>query len=535
MKTRILQKSAVGVTLLCWLIFLWLHTFVRMAVFSVNKGEWGYLIPAVITLLATFLYTNAAICLKNIFLESNVIDDKEWGNSSLQNRSIEERNTDLLSKSLLGVLILTVLFLVALILEVWLSDFVFYTDRTYISIGEVEINKKYIYEPCLIIFCLFTQLIFEGMKIQKYRCISVISGCFQIIALSMMEFLLFMTLPNIWLMEMAFINMITIVTAVWKYVWDACEKKGNVVALVILYVMFWSGLLLLFGYPGQSIVQYIYGGDWREYAGNVQLLLENAKVFGAMPELQSNIQMQEFMSNRSNYLHNVLCYFGWGIALLLFLILAIFLISTRIMLGKNGKYHKNYLVYNAAWWMIALRVIIGIPYSMGLLPIPIGLPLSGDISLYMDTMAISVLIWCFFENREIDFVLSYTLMDKDEYIDEKHEIVVTRPKSEELYMGSFDTVDECLDDVDEDDISESEDVIYKSGNFEIPCSVQCLRYSERNFGVFDPINDERTRVFVLVFCEETKMWIAVRDEKLCERIIHKSLMRYIEDCMEEAE
>lgn len=535
MKTQILQKSAVGVTLFCWLIFLWLHTFVRMASFSTNKGEWGYLIPAVITLLATFLYTNAAICLKNISLENNVIDDEEWAKSSLQNRSIEDRKTDLLSKALLGVLILAVLFLVALVLEVWMPDFVFYTGKTYISIGEVEINKKYIYEPCLIIFCLFNQLIFEGMKIQKYRCISVVSGCFQIIALSMMEFLLFMTLPNIWLMEMAFINIITIVTAVWKYVWGICEKKGNVAALVILYVMFWVGLLSLFGYPKQTIVQYTYGGDWRKYSTNVQFLLGNAEIFGAMPELQTNIQIQEFMSNRSNYLHNVLCYFGWGAALLIFVILVVFLISTRIMLGKNGKHHKNYLIYNAAWWTIALRVIIGIPYSMGLLPIPIGLPLSGSIAVYMDTIMISLLICCFFENSEIDFVLSYTLLDKDEYIAEKHVIVVSRPNSEELYMGSFDTVDECLDDVDEDDISESEDVIYKSGNFEIPCSVQCLRYLDRKFGVFDPINDEHTKVFILEFSEETNMWIAMGDEKLCERIIHKSLMRYIKDCMEEAE
>lgn len=49
-----------------------------------------------------------------------------------------------------------------------------------------------------------------------------------------------------------------------------------------------------------------------------------------------------------------------------------------------------------------MRIIWGIPYSMGIIAIPITLQFAGKIGLYIDTIALGLLIWSVFESRYID-------------------------------------------------------------------------------------------------------------------------------------
>lgn len=141
---------------------------------------------------------------------------------------------------------LAFLYLLAFVFEMW-TDITVFTDSTHITIGFLNINKKYMFDPILfIVFPLWTQMIFRGIREEYYSMKAVISGVMQLLMLSLLSYLLFMKLPNIWLIELAAIEIITVIVAARKYVWSCyittCNKKANVVALIGLYIFFWCVL-----------------------------------------------------------------------------------------------------------------------------------------------------------------------------------------------------------------------------------------------------------------------------------------------------
>ena len=157
-----------------------------------------------------------------------------------------------------------------------------------------------------------------------------------------------MKLPNVWLIELAIIETIEVIAGVIKYSWKTVKRKGNVIALIGIYVVFWCVLLAIFHYPGQTITQYTYGNDWVAYKENVSELLAGASAFGSSPVLAHNPLVHEFLTDRNNYLLVALYYRGSVAAGFVVILLILFLITTRRMLGKHAKYNWNYLVYNAA-------------------------------------------------------------------------------------------------------------------------------------------------------------------------------------------
>ena len=74
----------------------------------------------------------------------------------------------ILRKSMFAVGSLAFLCLLAFAFEMW-TDITVFTDSTYITIGFLDINKKYMFDPILfIVFPLWTQTVFSA--ILRSRC-----------------------------------------------------------------------------------------------------------------------------------------------------------------------------------------------------------------------------------------------------------------------------------------------------------------------------------------------------------------------------
>lgn len=414
-KNKLGYKTAVVVSIVAWFIFVWMHTFTFLTCYEESTGIYRFFWIAIFTMIATLFYwfylkpDNESSIFWSLFEEDFDDLDDLYGDidDELQKEKINEVNHDVkkwstLRKSMFFVGGLAFIYLLAFALEMW-TDITIFTDSKYINIGFLVINKKYMFDPILfIIVPIWTQVIFRGMREEKYIWKSVVSGCVQILMITLMSYLLFMKLPNVWLIELAIIETIEVIASVIKYSWKTVKRKGNVIALIGIYVVFWCVLLAIFHYPGQTITQYTYGNDWVAYKENVSELLAGASAFGSSPVLAHNPLVHEFLTDRNNYLLVALYYRGSVAAGFVVILLILFLITTRRMLGKHAKYNWNYLVYNAAWWSLAVRVIMGIPYSFGLLAIPISLPFAGKIGIYMDTIALGLLVWSVIEGRQID-------------------------------------------------------------------------------------------------------------------------------------
>ena len=423
-----------------WIVFLWLHTVIYMVNYEGNAGIWGYLICALSMMIAAFLLAYCFLSFEELFPgglfddpddeffeDDSFFEEEDFTGCFLGKRAgklfevmskgaeeeefclsmdterpkSREEKTGTLQKSMTCVFVLAFVFFAALALERQTSFFDFYRDKTYIFAGFISINKEYLYDLILfLIFPFWVRIIFKGMEEEKFSCRSAALGGLQLAMLTIMQFLLFMEKSNVWMIELAAVDLLTVTAAVRSFVWKDIRRKGNAAAGVILYAGLWAGLLVLLHYPGQTLTQYTYAGNWAGYAKTVSRLLENA---AAEPSfvLQTDQQIQELLFNHGNYLQSALYYWGWAAALAITVLLLVFLAAARKLLGK-AKDSRNYLIYHAAWWSLAFRVLVGIPYSLGILPLPIGLPFAGETSLYMDTIAFALLIWCWRENKKAE-------------------------------------------------------------------------------------------------------------------------------------
>lgn len=506
-------KIPVILSVVCCFAFIWLRTFTYMANYDEGTGVYSFLIAAVITLLGTFFYWSLFKPEENSGWASLLFDD-ELEDYIEETPVGNVKRWCILRKSMFWVGSLAFLFLLAFAFEVW-TDITVFTDSTYISIGFFEINKKYMFDPILfIVFPLWTQTIFRGIREENYSIKAVSSGSVQLLMLSLISYLLFMKLPNIWLIELAAVEIILVVAAVRKYVWFCCKKKGNVVALIGLYVLFWCALLSTFYRAGMTFAQYSYSGDWSAYQNSVGQIITGASAFGGSSELTSNSVVVAFLADRNNYFLAGLYYGGWVVGVAIVAALLLFLVVSYRLLGKNAIFNRNYLVYKAAWWTLAMRVIFGIPYSMGIIPMPINLPFAGKIGFYMDTIALGLLIWSVIESRRID---------KSFYADKK-------------VCDMFEVAEIKIMDQDEDDVELSDlfkVVLACAGDDTVICFAE--EYEEHNAMVLEPIDLDETCVFIVEKSADTDLWHDVEDNAVRSEILQKHMESNRPDCMEVVE
>lgn len=503
-------KIPVMLSVVCWLMFIWLRTFTYMTDYDERTGAYGFLIAATITLLGTFFYWSLFKLEENGSWFSILFDDE-------MEDYIEEtpvRNVKrwcILRKSMFVVEILAFLCLLAFAFEMW-TDITVFTDSTYITIGFIDINKKYMFDPILfIVFPLWTQTVFRGIREEGYSTKAVLSGSVQLLMLSLISYLLFMKLPNIWLIELVAVEIIIMVAAVRKYVWCCCKKKGNVVALIGLYVVFWCALIALFYRAGMTLDQYLYGKDWSVYQNNVRQILTGASAFGGSTELIYNSKVISFLADRNNYFLAGLYYGGWVVGVAIVTALLLFLVMSYRLLSKNAVFNRNYLVYKAAWWTLAMRVVFGIPYSLGILPMPINLPFAGRIGFYMDTIALGLLIWSVIESKSIDesFYADKRVSDLFEGTEVK---IMDKDEDDENLFELFKVVQACV------------------GETAVICFAE--EYDEHNAMVLEPIDSDENCVLIVQKSADTDIWQDIEDDTVRSEILQKYMESNRPDCME---
>lgn len=501
--------TPVVISVVCWLTFIWLHTFTYMANYNEGTGVYSFLLAAIITMIGTFFYWSLFRPEESEGLISLLFGD-EFEEYLEETPVGTAKKWSILRKSMFFVGCLSFLCLLAFAFEIW-TDITVFTDATYIEIGFIGINKKYMFDPILfIIFPLWTQTIFRGIREERYSIKGILSGTVQLLMLSLISYLLFMKLPNIWLIELAAIEIIIVVTAIKKYVWKECsEKKGNVLALIGVYVFFWCTLLAVFYHPGMTFSQFSYGGDWGAYQDSVRQIIAGASAFGTSSELISNRVVADFLADRNNYFLVGLYYGGWVVGVAIIAALLLFLITSYRLLGVHAVFNRNHLVYKASWWALAMRIIWGIPYSMGIIAMPITLPFAGKIGLYMDTIALGLLIWSVFESRYIDknFYKNRKISDMFEEI----EVKIENQETEDLFE-LFEVVTVC------------------SGDATLLCSAE--EDEKYNALVLESLETDDACVLIVERVADTEMWHDVEDEAIRNEILRNYTKNNRPDCME---
>lgn len=376
---KIVNKKVLYIGIVMWLFFIGLHTFVRMVSYEESQGVVTYLFKASLVLLLTVLIWNARKKLRYLL-------DK------LSNyRELSEYRDKL-------VLLILCLIPLTMLLEIWGNNFSIYMSGA-IDFGPWLFSKTKVYDIfAIFIFPWLTGLVFRKMDKMKYSKGNVISGVLEIIGITFWEVLIFGYLNNIWLVELMFLNFVTIISAIYMYPWEKTHiKKGIMIALLACYALVWNWLLGLFHWGGRSFSEYMFS-DWNTYRSDVQCLMNKACFIGTSQEMAEADNVHQFLVDNSNYVHQLLYYKGWYSIIFIMIILICFLLMLVKMLRIKNELHRSFLVYVVAFWTLMIRVIMGILFSFAIIPYPVSLPFAGDLGLFTDTMAFGLLLCCAYEN-----------------------------------------------------------------------------------------------------------------------------------------
>lgn len=247
---------------------------------------------------------------------------------------------------------------------------------------------------------------------------------------------------------------------------------------------------------------------------NIRTLLGEAAALGKSEMLSSNPTVLNFLANRNNYLLAGLYYGGWVAAVVIIAVLITFVFATRRMLGKHAVNNRNHLVYIAAWWTLALRVLLGIPYSLSILAMPVALPFAGKIGLYMDTIALGLLIWSAYEAKKID---------KSFY---KDRLMANVAGEDEVQ------IEEEYDD-DEFVFELLEMVRLTSGKYSQRCFSE--KFDDGKILVLEPVDSDENWVFIVERDEETGKWHDVEDAAIRAELLLTYSHNNKPECMEVVE
>lgn len=280
------------------------------------------------------------------------IEDTELETDEASCAVAEERSQ--ISKSLIGTGVLTLAFLVAMVLETMTDHFalIYSTD---ILIGGFHFPKKYLVGPVsFILLPLLVQSVFYGMAENGNAQDRMILGGIQLLILTVISYLLFIKLPFNNLLNLAVIETLTVAAGIRKYLRNDMESKKALHVGLGTYATVWLILLCLCYQP---------------YFG-----LENA----------CELYDKE----------------DWGAASIITILYVLFLIGARKLLGKNAMDNRYYLVYQAAWWHLVMQTILGTVHALGILDLPISLPFTGNVGLYIDTIGFALLLACRLEEKD---------------------------------------------------------------------------------------------------------------------------------------
>lgn len=499
-KMRALQKDTTKKDIVLVVILVlglaWVNTFIHQNSFSDGYGDFYYLKNFAIAAFYTGLYF---WLFKDLFGSETLFDST---------------NSCVIYTAATGIFML-----IAVLLELGTDWFSIYGQEDFI-IGYLEIPKKYVYDIWAIVcFPINVNAVFRVMKKESFKFSSILNGCIVIVGMTVEGILLFRPLTNIWLIDLAILNVATIAIAVWKYVIpDTNIRKGNAVAGVILYAIFRAVLLpLQCNNWGCGLASVLYSGNWSEVKLIYSEIISNATFFGTSDYLKNSPLLHSWLANWNKPVLQLLYYGGWiAVFGLLFVIAVLILLLVKILGIKNGRTHKNWLIYATAVAMLADRAVLGTLYSFGV-PVPVALPFLGKTGI-MDAMALTLILYGVFENLQI----------------QKHQKLSDTFVCLETMLGiqeSYQVLNKDKEPYSEEDLFD--DVTVLGDDSEIDCTAEWLRIEERLFCVFETRGDhDKVSRFILEFTDNR--WIIPEDTdgEIRDQIIRKYMALYEPDCIE---
>lgn len=490
--SKILRNSFLSI--LCFLGFIWLHTFIRLNSYTYDSGVYGYLRKSVIAVIATLFYYWCFI---------GIVDPLDELTATSHRKCAAICN------------LLCILLTVMLIFEITTGDISFIGEQE-ITILSITISKRYIFDIfAVILFPVVVEMALKSITKDNHSTRSMLWGISSIILLSLIVFLLFLAMRNIWLIDLAVINISTVAIGTIKYIFPLQKtRRGNIVGGVLLYALLNIFLLSLLAYDGVSFTEFMYGSEWAEYREGVRYIVSNASLFGTSDTLLSSVYIHDWLINRNNYILQLLFYGGWMAVIGFVGFMSLFLILLFQLLGlKNFRMHRHQLVYTAAFTVSTVRTIMGTLYSFALFPYPVALPFGGNNSIITDSILFGLILYGSWENYKYERLITYKLVSP--------EIFLSKEPTYHLFAEDKEYEEEDLFDR----------VLVKDNTGGIICDVEWIYGDDKEFAVFIPVDNPDHQVFLLEHTDKGN-WAPVNDPEISAPIMKEFVSCRMPDCME---
>ena len=367
----------------CWLILIWVCTFVGDA-----NGSSMYIFSALL---------GGAIC---------VAFTIGWNRAIIWNYDIKlfypedspEINIDEddykpgLRISLLLVLLLSIACYVGIIAAGWENWIDFFDSRI--------IPKYFLNVLMLVVFPSWTTYIIRQVR-DSYDFEAVLSGYVQIVALSFLGYLLFMNGPYIWLIYLATLNVLSVLLAIKKYLWKSTNNKKAIVTSLLLYIFIWM-IFLSISWDKTWTFTYVAGFDsylqFTRYKSAIRKILCNASIWGQSSTLLKDPYVLQFLCYSHWILPSVLTYSGWVSGITVIAVEGLLLISAAEIVKNSKLPDGRDVILDIVWIGLFIRVVGGFLLSFGI-PVPVNLPFASAGSVMADSIYIGILVMAFLENK----------------------------------------------------------------------------------------------------------------------------------------
>lgn len=475
--------------------FIWLHTFIRLNSYTSDSGLGSYILKAIIAIIATVFYYWCFI---------GIIDSLE---------SLCKIST---GKCAAALNLICLVMIAALIIELSTDNFSIIGEQE-IRIISLVISKKCIFDICIaVLFPVIVEYILKSMENENFSHKSIVYGATAILLVSLVEYLLFFVMRNIWLVDMAVINLITLTVGTIKYVIPKkIVRKGNIIGILILYALIFISLFILLSY-GSGLSEFLYGATWDEYKEGAWFIVKNASLFGTSEQLLSSVYIHDWLINRNNYILQLLFYGGWAAVVGLIVFMIEFLYVLIHLLGlKNLRIHRHQLVYTTAFSVLAVRTVMGVLYSFALFPYPVALPFGGTYSIITDSIVFGLILYGAWENYRYERVITYEAVEPECFMAKEMNYQTFTKENEKYEEEGF-----------------WDQVYIQDSAQRILCDIEWTFGDEREIAVFIPVDNPNHQVFLLEHITEN-LWHSVDDRSLYSSVMEEFFYYRIPDCMKE--
>lgn len=237
-------------------------------------------------------------------------------------------------------------------------------------------------------------------------------------ALTLAETLLFWSMSASWQVCLFALQFCAVAVVLWCGVRRPPRRHLDSAACLVVYAAALAGLFCLHG-AGQPLTAFLTPDGWPEEADRVAELLRIARPLGRAPGSVSSVLL---LWGSGDPLHFLLYYGGWVPALVYLALLVLFGVGLlRLAASPVCRGRADRAVTVTALCNLWLRILIGVPHSLGWLPIAVGLPFSGLVGLFMDSFSLWLVLMGTLPHTRHDEMV-FWIIDEEEDLAEPEEM-----------------------------------------------------------------------------------------------------------------